>query len=236
MKLRRRQFGFTLVELLVVMGIISMLLGITLPALSKAKEQARRTVCLSNLKTLTYAWLSYAQDHNGRLVTAGTMDPNSWVNDCTACMSVQGGALYPYLRNPNVYVCPDDLLNYDRTYSINGYLNGEYEAPARTLSDIRSPTSGVFCFIEKYDPTGLNENSFLASVYPSGNWVDNIAPWHQNAGLLSFCDGHAIVWNWADAPVTARTHTPGAFQPGNPDLRQLQAWFGPNPTPPGVAQ
>src|SRR5690242_6325561 len=121
MKLRRRQIGFTLVELLVVMGIISLLLGITLPALSKAKEQARRTMCLSNLKSLTYAWLSYAQDHNGRLVTAGTMDPNSWVNDCTACMSVQGGALYPYLRNPNVYVCPDDLLNYDRTYSINGY-------------------------------------------------------------------------------------------------------------------
>ena len=69
---------------------------------------------------------------------------------------VQGGALWPYLRNPNIYVCPDDLINYDRTYSLNGYLNGEYESPARTLSDLRSPTSGVFCFIEKFKVVILN--------------------------------------------------------------------------------
>jgi prepilin-type processing-associated H-X9-DG protein len=163
------------------------------------------------------------------------MDPNSWVNDCTACMSVQGGALWSYLKSSNVYICPDDLLNYDRTYSLNGYLNGEYASPAHTLSEVRGPSSGVFCFIEKYDPMGLNENSFLTSVYPASNWVDNVAPWHQNVGMLSFCDGHAIVWNWADAR-THSTLTPGVSQPTNPDLRQLQTWFGPNPTPPGVSQ
>jgi len=229
----RRHNAFTLVELLVVIGIIAVLLSIALPAMSTAKEQARRTVCLSNMRQLTQAWMSYAREHGGRLVPAGTMEPGSWVNDCTACMSVQGGALWSYIKDPRIYVCPDDLLNYDRTYSINGYLNGEYRDAARTLSDVRQPDTGVFCFVEKYDPLGFNENSFMCSVYPSGQWVDNIAPWHRNAGIVSFCDGHAVVWNWADAR-TVKTLTPGTVQRDNPDLRQLQAWFGPNPTPPGV--
>lgn len=56
--------GFTLIEVLVVIAVIAMLLAIILPALSKAKELARRMVCQSNLKQITQAWHMYLDNHN----------------------------------------------------------------------------------------------------------------------------------------------------------------------------
>src|SRR4029079_14705624 len=52
--------GFSLVELLVVVGIITLLAGILLPAVNKARESAKRIQCMSNVRQLTVAWLTYA--------------------------------------------------------------------------------------------------------------------------------------------------------------------------------
>lgn len=65
----RTRRGFTLIELLVVVAIIAMLAAILLPALQNAKESARRTQCVNNLRTLGLAFLSYAGDNNGYLPT-----------------------------------------------------------------------------------------------------------------------------------------------------------------------
>lgn len=77
-------YGFSLVELLIVLGIIVLLVSILLPAIGRAREQAKRVQCLSNMRQLTVAWLTYANDHKGRIcgseTQAGIGDtPNSWL-------------------------------------------------------------------------------------------------------------------------------------------------------------
>lgn len=80
----RSRIGFTLVELLIVLGIIVLLVSILLPAVGRAREAARRVQCLSNLRQLTIAWLTYANDHKGRICGSETQagvgnDPNNWL-------------------------------------------------------------------------------------------------------------------------------------------------------------
>lgn len=107
---RRRRGGFTLVELLVVIGIISVLIGILLPSLSTARVAARSVASLSNLRQVGIGLLAYRNENKGfypRHSSPGSQVPRTrWADD-----------IYQYVQNTEVYMSPN--LNEDERARMN---------------------------------------------------------------------------------------------------------------------
>ena len=115
------QEGFTLIELLVVIAIIAILAALLLPELANAKSQAQGVKCLSNLRQLDIAWVTYSGDNRDQLVDGawdqytggwiqgwlqlGTVDDD---NTNTLNLMAPYGLLWPLVGNVQVYKCPSD--------------------------------------------------------------------------------------------------------------------------------
>jgi prepilin-type N-terminal cleavage/methylation domain-containing protein/prepilin-type processing-associated H-X9-DG protein len=97
--------AFTLVELLVVIGIIALLIGILLPVLSKAREQSRRTACLANLRTIGQAMFLYAAAHKDRLPNHNPV--GMWQSEKTASTALTSFA-NGFVKQAAVFHCPSD--------------------------------------------------------------------------------------------------------------------------------
>jgi prepilin-type N-terminal cleavage/methylation domain-containing protein/prepilin-type processing-associated H-X9-DG protein len=90
--------GFTLIELLVVIAIIAILAAILFPVFARARENARRSSCQSNLKQMGLGFMQYTQDYDERW-------PNPWrYNDDGNWLP----AVYPYIKSAQVFQCPSD--------------------------------------------------------------------------------------------------------------------------------
>jgi len=97
-----KRSGFTLIELLVVIAIIAILAAILFPVFAKAREKARQSSCLSNIKQIGISLLAYAQDyderfpwHCGFLAGAPQDSNNGWQNQ-----------IVPYIKNTQIFTCP----------------------------------------------------------------------------------------------------------------------------------
>src|SRR6478672_6661194 len=76
---RRGPRAFTLIEILVVVAIISLLIAVLIPSLSRAREQTKRAMCMHNLRQLSMGWIQYAQANRDRLVRGVAEDELSAV-------------------------------------------------------------------------------------------------------------------------------------------------------------
>ena len=105
--IRPRRRGFTLIELLVVIAIIAILAAILFPVFAQAREAARKTSCLSNLKQMGSAILMYRQDHDETY-------PQSYYylndNNSSGGYAQWSGMCQPYIKNWGIFVCPSDKL------------------------------------------------------------------------------------------------------------------------------
>jgi prepilin-type N-terminal cleavage/methylation domain-containing protein/prepilin-type processing-associated H-X9-DG protein len=81
---KRNKSGFTLVELLVVIAIIALLMGVLVPALSRAREQGKRAVCLNYQRQLASAWNMYADDNGDKIVNGDAEEYGDWETSTSA--------------------------------------------------------------------------------------------------------------------------------------------------------
>ncbi|MEN6304112.1 MAG: DUF1559 domain-containing protein [Armatimonadia bacterium] len=205
--------GFTLIELLVVIAIIAILAAILFPVFAKAREKARQTSCLSNLKQLGLSVLSYAQDYDERFMRANNAPctynlPNGTVSGSTNMLWMY--QLMPYIKNAQIFSCPSNSYRWpDNAYSstadygfndtyLGGVSLGTLVAPSETLV--------------------LLDSTYYLSDWDTNSTGDNHAapnPLHNDGSNAVLADGHA---KWYGISKLGYTDAVDHAAPPDPNL------------------
>ena len=223
---RAPRSAFTLVELLVVIAIISILAAILFPVFARARENARRTSCLSNQKQLGLGFMQYFQDYDDQFPLLGkggaaetswffTMQPyvkSTQLLRCPSDASTNWVADADY-ANPSIVYLPDGTTRARRSsYTLNGYLpagnsNAGQGGNFPHLAGIEKQSNLIFL---SESATGFGGNYFHAHVWnpptSTGHWdvaanrPDDLGhDRHMEGFNATFLDGHAKFMRWEQA-------------------------------------
>lgn len=201
--------GFTLIELLTVIAIIGILAAILIPVVGRVRDNARASLCLSNLRQISMAMLVYADENRGLIPTAGGLNEGEqaatdWIlwrsalnADGTFNTRLSQSAIVDYLGgafSPEIYQCPSDerltggqTLAYPFSYTLNRALGeGSETAPFTQLGgrihNVPDP-SLIVMMVEEKAPND-------SSAWLEDATLDTLTERHSGRGHVSFVDGH----------------------------------------------
>jgi prepilin-type N-terminal cleavage/methylation domain-containing protein/prepilin-type processing-associated H-X9-DG protein len=193
--------GFTLIELLVVIAIIAILAAILFPVFARAREKARQSSCLSNVKQIGTAVLMYTQDYDerffqyemdspiGRLRWLVPPDPQTG-----EIWHPERQILYPYVKNYQVATCPSADPSERYSYGWNRFLGFH----ARSYHPYNSECAAGLAQVERPSETIMigDATSSLLLAPSKESWAypwDNYVSWeiHNGGANYGFVDGHA---------------------------------------------
>jgi prepilin-type N-terminal cleavage/methylation domain-containing protein/prepilin-type processing-associated H-X9-DG protein len=196
MQVQTKKTGFTLIELLVVIAIIAILAAILFPVFARARENARRASCQSNLKQIALGFKQYTQDFDEKFPPDHVVVPiNSADTDGYRGWAV---LLQPYLKSEQIFQCPSESSapgGFDNTptaidyfYNYNLARNAADQPSGISDAAIPYPTNTI---LNGDWATGMDRSTAFAA--PSGTAQLAGVARHLEGGNYSFVDGH-VKW------------------------------------------
>ncbi len=200
MNLRR---AFTLIELLVVIAIIAILAAILFPVFARARESARRTSCVSNVRQLGMAMMQYVQDYDESFPPRMPNPKAGASYPCKACRTIDWRQYpMPYIKNEQVFHCPSD-------FGIPAAITAD---PTLGGPVFRDPSLGGYGSSYCLNTVMTRLGSIAAIPFPADTYMGaEIWSWHSADALQYFqngtgnparvgfyCDGHAKISGESD--------------------------------------
>lgn len=215
--MRTTKSGFTLIELLVVIAIIAILASILFPVFARARENARRSSCQSNLKQIGLAMAQYVQDYDQVYPMAYGYDSGgnqtvAWDRELAPYL---GFLVYPPTLpsgpSPSILKCPDDTLDRGsfqstRSYSLvnggtatapTGFCGKAFGPPlihneGRNMNEIPAP-AGTFMFVEYASTSNCFGRATGVTVDSPTTQQSAVKPFHFDGWNYLYADGH-VKW------------------------------------------
>jgi prepilin-type N-terminal cleavage/methylation domain-containing protein/prepilin-type processing-associated H-X9-DG protein len=199
--------GFTLIELLVVIAIISILAAILFPVFARARENARRASCMSNLKQIGLGFIMYSQDYDEKFPRHllgygnppyGPENPVGWAD-----------ALQPYIKSTQVFQCPSESTAPNSNpaswgytdYWMNSRLAAQSQAvlavPSLTVMSGDGPSGIAYSYFDGCSLTGnapdITCNNTTPYITMINSATNGLFGRHLDGANYAFADGH-VKW------------------------------------------